>query len=264
MNRASWVLLRGLTREARHWGAFPDLLRSTLPDVRVLTPDLPGNGCRWRERSPSRIEAMVEDVRQILRMKEASPPYYLLGLSLGAMVAAAWSHAWPREVAGAVLASTSLATLSPLHQRLRPANFALLPLLLAGPLRWREASILRLTSARPGEHRQVLAAWEAWRRECPVSATNALRQLLAAARCRVPADIPATPMLVLAGARDRLVDPVCSEDLAHAWNAPLVICDNAGHDLPLDAGPWMAECIREWLVTRPRQPVAGSDTRSAG
>ena len=28
---STWVLLRGLTRESRHWGDFPDILREHLP-----------------------------------------------------------------------------------------------------------------------------------------------------------------------------------------------------------------------------------------
>lgn len=253
MSAATWILLRGLTREARHWGSFPDLLRSVLPGVRVLTPDLPGNGQRWREKSPARVTAMVEDCRRHLWKKDVAPPYYLLGLSLGGMLAAAWSHAWPREVAGAVLANSS--AFSPFHQRLQPANYGLLPLLLASPPRWRETHILRLTSARPDVHRDILPDWEAWRRECPVSGANALRQLFAAARFRAPPERPAAPLLVLAGARDQLVAPACSKQLAQTWNAPLAVCDDAGHDLPLDAGPWMVEQIREWLAASPRQPV---------
>ena len=62
-----WVLLRGLSREARHWGPLPDLLAQALPGARVLTPDLPGNGRRWRERSPNRIDAMVDALRTELQ-----------------------------------------------------------------------------------------------------------------------------------------------------------------------------------------------------
>ena len=44
--RAPWVLLRGLVRESRHWGALPDLLAQALPAHPILCPDLPGNGVR--------------------------------------------------------------------------------------------------------------------------------------------------------------------------------------------------------------------------
>ena len=38
---APWILLRGLTREAGHWGAFEPLLRQAVAPHAVLTPDLP-------------------------------------------------------------------------------------------------------------------------------------------------------------------------------------------------------------------------------
>ena len=41
-----WVLLRGLTREAGHWGSFPNQLRKALGGTPVLTLDLPGAGTR--------------------------------------------------------------------------------------------------------------------------------------------------------------------------------------------------------------------------
>ena len=42
-SRPDWVLLRGLTREARHWGGFPERLGAAL-GVEVHCLDLPGNG----------------------------------------------------------------------------------------------------------------------------------------------------------------------------------------------------------------------------
>ncbi|RYY52271.1 MAG: alpha/beta hydrolase, partial [Comamonadaceae bacterium] len=55
----TWVLLRGLTREAGHWGAFPDLLRAQLQSgTRVIALDLPGNGALHAQRSPARIEEL--------------------------------------------------------------------------------------------------------------------------------------------------------------------------------------------------------------
>jgi len=55
----TWVLLRGLAREARHWGDFPAVFRNEFPDADILTPDLPGNGRRFEEPSPTRVADMV-------------------------------------------------------------------------------------------------------------------------------------------------------------------------------------------------------------
>ncbi|MBT9595745.1 MAG: alpha/beta hydrolase [Vitreoscilla sp.] len=247
----TWVLLRGLTRERRHWGPVPDMLRAAWPGVRVLTPDLPGNGSLHTERSPARVAAMVDAIRRQLREQGVAPPVHLLALSLGGMVAVEWAARWPAEVAGAVLVNTSLRPFSAFHQRLRPANYPALARLAwgggAGP-RAREQAILQLTSARPADHEALLDEWAAWRVEQPVSPSNAVRQLLAAARYRAPAQPPAVPMLVLASAGDRLVDPACSRRLAAAWGLPLDEHPHAGHDLPLDDPRWVVEQVTRWLA----------------
>ncbi|PXW99232.1 alpha-beta hydrolase superfamily lysophospholipase [Sphaerotilus hippei] len=241
----TWVLLRGLTREARHWGPWPQRLAAALPGARVLTPDLPGNGRRWRETSPLRVEDMVEGLRAELQAAGALAPYHLLAMSLGAMVAIAWADRHPRELAHCVLVNTSVRPFSPPWQRLRPASVPALLRCLAGRAdapRW-ERTILRLTSrqfAPDGDAaRALLQDWVRWRRQCPVSARNAWRQLVAAARFQAPAVRPAVPLRLLAGAGDQLVDPRCSRALAEAWGLPLHVHPAAGHDLPLDAPDWL-------------------------
>ena len=60
---STWLLLRGLTREAGHWGEFPRRLGERLPEARVVALDLPGNGRLFRQPSPLRVEAMAEACR---------------------------------------------------------------------------------------------------------------------------------------------------------------------------------------------------------
>ncbi len=245
----TWVLLRGLSREARHWGDFPTTFRAILGEAagEVLTPDLPGNGCRHQETSPLSVEAMMEACRRDLREQGRAPPYHLLALSLGGMVALAWARRHPEECRALVLVSTSLRPHNPFHHRLRPRAWpVLLKLLLATDVA-REGAILELTSADPEARRQVLPAWRAYARECPVSHRNTLRQLLAAARFSMP-DKPPRPLLILAGGGDRMVDPRCSETLARAWGVDFALHPTAGHDLPLDAGAWVAGEVERWLA----------------
>src|SRR6478672_4518942 len=110
---SDWVFLRGLMRESRHWGRFPAQFQAALPQAHIHLPDLPGNGRLHRERSPARVEDMVEHYRRVLRMQGAAPPYRLLALSLGAMTASAWAHRYPQELAACVLVNTSLRPFSP-------------------------------------------------------------------------------------------------------------------------------------------------------
>lgn len=247
----TWVLLRGLTRERRHWGPLPALLRAARPGEPVVALDLPGNGARHRERSPARVEAFAADARAALRAAGHAPPYRLLAMSLGAMVAVAWAQQHAAELRGAALINTSLRPFSPFHQRLRPGSYAtLLRLALTEPdPREREAAILRLTSrlvTAPGVRDALLRDWSTWRREHPVSGANALRQLLAAARYRAPGAAPRVPLLVLAGACDALVDPACSRRLAAAWGCTFAEHPAAGHDLPLDDAAWVVGHVARW------------------
>lgn len=245
-----WVLLRGLTREAGHWGPLPAMLAESRPGTRVIAIDLPGAGVRHAMRSPTSIRATMEDCRaQLHALGETR--CRLLAMSLGAMVAVEWAHRYPNELAGAMLVNTSLRPFSAWHRRLRPRNYlALLGLLWP----WRdayarEAVVLRLTSRRRFDVAQktaVVDAWTALRERHPVSTANALRQLFAAARYRAPARAPDLPLKVLVGAGDSLVDPDCSRRLAQAWQLPIAEHPTAGHDLALDAPDWIAAQMEAW------------------
>lgn len=246
---STWIFLRGLMREARHWGDFPATFCRALPDADVLTPNLPGNGRLNRMASPVRVADMADYCRAELLAQGVRPPYFLLAMSLGAMVAADWAARHPDELRGCVLINTSLRPFSPFFHRLRPQTYpAVLKLaLLGGSAAAWEQTILALTSRRAGNAAALLAAWTAWRREHPVSRANAWRQLFAAGRYRAPAARPAPPLLLLASGQDRLVDPRCSRRLAQRWNAAYAEHPDAGHDLPLDDGAWVARQVRDWL-----------------
>ena len=246
---STWIFLRGLTRESRHWGTFPEIFRREIPDAQIVTPDLPGNGSLNAQESPVHVEEMVECLRIQLVGQGVLPPYELLAMSLGAMVAVAWAARYPEELRGCVLINTSLRPLSPFYRRLKPRNYgSLLKLALFGGSdhEW-ERLILRLTSRQAASPDEVLNNWVAFRRESPVSSRNALRQLLAAARYRVSRTRPKVPILVLSSVQDALVDASCSRQLALRWGTGLVAHPTAGHDLPLDDGPWVARQVSGWL-----------------
>ena len=254
----TWILLRGLTREARHWGGFPLTLAQWLPAAQVLTVDLPGNGEQYAQRCAARVERITESLRAGLAARGVAPPYRLLALSLGAMVAVDWATRHADEVAGAVLINTSLRGLNPAHHRLRPAS---IPRLLRIAATFgdaaRERAILALTSHTrysEAEERELVERWSAWRRERPVSAANALRQFVAAMRFRAP-QRPPVPLLLLASRADALCDVRCSRRIAERWDVPLREHPEAGHDLPLDDAPWLAKMIAGWVEASGDAPV---------
>jgi pimeloyl-ACP methyl ester carboxylesterase len=190
---------------------------------------------------------MVEAYRAQLAALGLHAPYRLLAVSMGAMVAAEWSRRYPHEVVAQVLINTSMRPFSAFYQRLRPHNYGTLFRLIAMQttvLQW-ERVVLQLTAHRA--HPDVLPYWQALREQCPVSRTNALRQLWAAARYRATAQRPAALTLVLVSAQDALVCATCSHALAAAWGASVAVHPTAGHDLTLDDGPWVATHVAEWL-----------------
>lgn len=244
----TWILLRGLTRESRHWGDFPGQFQHVLPGTQIIALDLPGNGRLNQQRTPLRIQDMVAHCRTQLVSRNIAPPYNILAMSMGAMVAVAWSEMHPREVTAQVLINTSMRPFSPFFHRLLPANYAQLlklSLMRATPEAW-ERAVLSLTSNQT--HDDVLPLWLALRQEATVSRSNAIRQLIAAARFHAPLVKPPVPTLLLTSEQDHLVSVNCSKTLASHWQCGLRTHSSAGHDLPLDDGPWVAAQVLAWLA----------------
>lgn len=249
----TWVLLRGLTREARHWGGLPAQLKLQLINTpaagEVLTPDLPGNGMFNRQASPACVPAMVDFVRGQLQAQGRQPPWCLLAMSLGGMVATDWAQRYPQEVARLVLINTSMRPFSRMAQRLRPENWFTLAALAA---RWQDADhaervIHHLTCNNTATRADDLAAWIHIRKTAPVSAANSWRQLRAAAQFSCAVQAPQCPTLLLSSRYDRLVNANCSQHLASAWGTPHRIHPWAGHDLPHDDPDWLCQQVAHWL-----------------
>ena len=245
---STWILLRGLTRGGRHWARFPEALQRRLPDARIVALDLPGNGALHDRSSPTRIGAMTDACRAQAAALGLPPPYRLVAVSMGAMVAIDWATRDPAAIAGCVLVNTSMRPHDPFHWRLRwralvAGRALLLPWASA---RAREAAVLRMTSRNDDAALDVLDGWTALRRSQPVTTTNVARQLLAAARFRAPPTAPPVPLLVLASARDGLVDVRCSRGLAARWDTACAEHPAAGHDLTLDDPAWASAHIARW------------------
>jgi len=258
MNIRRWVLLRGLVREQRHWNDFPEIFKRYFPNDQLVLHDFAGNGKRFREESATSIQGMVEDIRYTLAADSFASdsigqPVHIIALSLGAMVATEWMIQYPDECAASVLISTSMKGLNPLHQRLLPSTYPTIirSLLVPGSLEQKESRNLKLVSniAADDETRRetLIRQWASYARECPVSARNGLRQLIAAARFLLPDKKPGQPVLILRSSADHLVSPECSAILAEHWHKTLQTHETAGHDIPLDDADWVCRRIVEWL-----------------
>jgi len=244
----TWVLLRGLSREHRHWEDFPQKLQNSFPTAKIICLDLPGNGDYVNLKSPLSINGMLQFVRNDIASLIPSGPVHIIGLSMGAMMAIEWMKSCPQECAAAVLMNTSLRGISPFYQRLRAENYLrILYTLLSSNLYKKEKMILQLTSSQHSQSQQLLQRWVSYAQQHPVSTVNTLRQLMAASRYSAPHKKPDIPMLLLRGMNDRLVNPQCSLSMAQNWQLPLETHTDAGHDLSLDDGDWVCEKINHWL-----------------
>jgi pimeloyl-ACP methyl ester carboxylesterase len=241
--QAHFVLIRGLLREARHWGEFTGKLQQQFPGALISTPDIPGNGMLHHETSPESIAALTEALRQRI---DASQPIRLVALSMGGMIAIDWMTRYPGEVEAAVLINTSARPLSPFYHRLSWMAYLHVLRILFHSRAQREADILRLTSNRRQHDKKLLASWQQWQQQNPVSTASARNQFLAAIQFSITAK-PQQPVLVATSRADRLVDYRCSRKLAQTWYADYRQHESAGHDLPLDEPQWLAQNIREWF-----------------
>lgn len=238
-----FVLIRGLLRDARHWGEFPALLQRRFPGAVLYTPDIPGNGQLNNLTSPTNVSDMTDFLRQQLSFGK---PVHLLGISMGGMIAIDWMNRFAQEVDSAVLINTSVRHLSPFYHRLCWQRYATILDMLCRSSVNREQQLLALTSNRHRNNRQLLETWQEWQRLRPVSATSALHQLLAAARFSLP-NKPPHPLMIVTSTADRLVDYRCSLQLHRLWKTDYRQHDTAGHDLPLDEPQWLVDAIADWL-----------------
>jgi pimeloyl-ACP methyl ester carboxylesterase len=249
---STWILLRGLTREARHWGAFAQAFAASLGrGEEIVLIDLPGNGAERTQAAPLDVPAMTRFVRARAASLGMRAPYAVLAMSLGGMVATDWAQRHPDEIERLVLINTSMRPFCAMHERLRPSAW---PGLVRIALAWNDAGVaergvLKLTCNRNDRAALDIAAWTQIRRNAPVSAANALRQLWAAARFRAHAEAPRCPVLLLSSQQDHLVDPACSRHIAAHWRTAHAVHPDAGHDLPHDDAPWTATTVAEWLRT---------------
>lgn len=239
--RMDWLLLRGLVRERRHWGDFPERLAARTRG-RVLTLDLPGVGTERGRPAPTSIGAMVEDLRQRFLAARGDGPWGLFAPSLGGMVALRWAERHPEDFARVAVCNTSARDLAGPLRRFTPAAVATVFRCAADASR-REHHILDLVSNTPhgrarAEHHAALA------REAPIGVDVLVRQLWAGANATAPRTL-AVPLLVLCSDADRLCDPQASRVLAARLGARLAVHRDAGHDLPLDDPEWVIQRLVE-------------------
>jgi pimeloyl-ACP methyl ester carboxylesterase len=249
----NWVLIRGLARDARHWGDFVARFAAGMNVAvdRIVTLDLPGFGSNSNVDAAMSVADMAEDIRSqwISKKGKVDGAWGCLAMSLGGMCEIEWARLFPADLSALVAINASASDLSNLWHRF---SFRQLPralrITLTGDRKQRETEIYHLTSN--GSEAEIKA--EEWKDYAPAQKDflNAgLRQLMAAARYKSPTVLE-VPLLVLTSKADGFVDFRCSEALAEKYRAPLRVHLTAGHDLCMDDPDWVIQQTKLWVSPR--------------
>jgi pimeloyl-ACP methyl ester carboxylesterase len=242
-----WLLLRGLSREQRHWWSFPEELERAT-GARTLCLDLPGFGTEHARVSPRTIARITDDVRRRFDpARSASDRWGIVGVSLGGMVALDWCARHPNDFAACVTINTSARPSWPLERFRLVGLRALAGSFTTDPVA-KERVVLAITSNKLATDLDEIAKTQArWALERTPSRASLASQLRAATVFKVPASVN-VPLLVLASKTDRLVSHRCSERIAARLGAKLVLHDRGGHDLPLDEPAFLCREIATWVA----------------
>jgi pimeloyl-[acyl-carrier protein] methyl ester esterase len=246
------ILLRGLAREAAHWLDFPAQLQRALGDnCQVHLVDFPGCGKYCHQLALTSVAAMTDHARREIAITDIlaqDQSVYVLGISMGGMVALDWAQRYPQELRGTVLINSSAGN-HPFWWRLRPGAWLTMICALLSDANAREMRVLKIVSNNTTDYAQHLNQWLSIQQQRPITRSTIMTMLRAAAQFR-PKPVCIRDGLVLASKQDRMVSVRASEAIARQFKWPLQQHPTAGHDLPMDDPVWLANSIVQWLKNR--------------
>jgi 3-oxoadipate enol-lactonase len=241
------VLIQGLGLSSRFWFDLPDRLAAGRDPWRVLTPDHRGVGRSERPLGPYGMHTMADDVAGVLdhaRLDRA----FVVGISLGGMVAQHVAIRHPSRVAGLVLLAT---TAGFPHVRL-PSPLALIRFLglpLSGQLKRDrvDPSFARLLLSRKDVPRanELLSGWPAAMKIEPTSLRVFASHFAAVVGHSAGAGLRriACPTVIVSGDDDALLPAQNSRVLARLIPGAHLEIVPGGHILPAND----PECVRRAL-----------------
>jgi len=239
--KRNWILLRGLARGRGHWGSFVERMREKFPSDTIELIDLPGNGERNEEESPTSVAAFVEQIRSKSELVKKGEKFNILSISLGGMITVEWMRQYPHEVLKSYIMCTSSAGFSPAKDRFLLENYwtAAFALAKKDPAA-KEEIVLRMTVNSQERRAEEFMALSAYSTKYPLKNKNLVKQLFAASQYRFPDQAPGD--IVLIGSHgDKLVSPRCSLTIGKRWNLPVQMHPWSGHDVALDDPQWLLE-----------------------
>lgn len=119
---ATVVLESGLGEDVSTWA---NVQAQVAGFARTVTYDRAGIGQSDAPIQPTTLSGMAADLHALLHKANISPPYILVGHSLGGMLVQVFAHAYPKEMAGLVLVDPeSGRLLERLHAHMTPEDWA--------------------------------------------------------------------------------------------------------------------------------------------
>ena len=241
----NYLLLRGLGRQAAHWGEFKTLLEEQDFSNKVIALDLPGFGEQNTEDSPKTIKSITNFVRLnfLKQITSKDNEWTIVGFSLGGMVALDWVDRFPYDFKKIILINTSAANLSSPLRRLQPEVFNhFLKIIKTRNAKQRETEILKMICNHDPEAH--IEEWTHLAQKHPYKEINVIKQLGAAFSFKAPKALN-LPGLVLSSTQDRMVPYSCSKKIAKRYNWPIQLHKTAGHDLTTDDPKWVITEIKQ-------------------
>jgi len=211
----------------------------------IETPDLPGAGVLYREKSPTKIRDYIPLLEKQLVFD--SPHTLLIGLSLGGMVALKWAEMRPHLFHQLILINSS-SRLNYFFQRIKLHQAFFYPEILLGKtIQTRESAIYRLTCNTRPVNENLIRHWCDIQQKHPVKIANQWRQIIAGANFQLPAKAKLPPVHLLYSTADRLVSEKCSLKLIDFYSATFDKHRWGGHDLPQDDPEWVVSCFTQLM-----------------
>lgn len=244
--RASVVLIHGLSETRRVWRRQKDFLE---PAMRVLSYDVRGFGDSPTGAADGSVRQLADDLGQLLGAFQTGPAW-LVGFSMGGVIAQRFALDFPELTRGLVLVASSCAVgragqefFKHRIEQVRTGGLESLAQTNDSDARGcfhrdDEELINEYMELRVGAVRD------------PAGYVNACTAMLAIGEHPLTPDLGAIrfPTLVIAGEYDPYCPPKASEMISNAVpGAELLIIEDAGHCMQFEASDRLNESIAEFI-----------------
>jgi len=225
------VLIQGLGLSSRFWFDIPELLASDKTTPRfVIAIDNRGTGGSDKPRRLWTMGTMADDVIAVLDHAGVDAAF-IVGISMGGMIAQHVALRYPSRVRGLVLFATTAGFLTGRLPKI-VALKRLLTLPLGGPRAATNLTRLLLPESKWGRAKEIFREWPSALRDHPTAPRTFAAHLFAASTHLVTRKLKCIqcPVVVVAGAHDALIPLRNATVLAEAIpNAELEIVPDTAH-----------------------------------